>query len=718
MSTARVNALMAQMTTEEKIGQLIQLSADFFQNGQAEITGPMQDKNLTLDIVYSAGSVLGISGAEQVKNIQKDFIEHNRLHIPLLFMADVVHGYQTIYPIPLGLGATFNPELVRQTSEVAARESAAGGVHVTFAPMVDLVRDPRWGRVMESTGEDPYLNSVLAKASVDGYQGDLPLDKEHIAACVKHFAAYGAPEAGREYNTVDLSEWRFREQYLPAYAAAIEAQAMLVMTSFNTLFGVPATVNQHLMRDILRDELNFDGVLISDWDAISEVISHGVAADLAKAADLALTAGVDIDMMSFAYAKYLEKASKIDEKTLNLINEAATRVLELKEKLGLFEDPYRGLDVNAEAKEVYSSTNLAVAQRAAEESIVLLKNEADILPLQKSMKLALVGPVVATNDLLGSWSWQGERREKETLAQVFDKNFENIQVEAGCNYHSSDSISEQQAVAAAEKQDVIVAFIGLPSSDSGEATSKTDINVPKEQLALLEKLVTLNKPIISVVVTGRPLDLRRVSELSDAVVVAWFPGSKGAVAIENILDGTVSPSGKLPMTFPRNIGQVPIYYNSYRTGRPITNTPEDDINKYQSKYLDCDNSPLYSFGFGLSYAKLGIKSVDIINDNVNDEQPLVLEVTVINESDFSAKNTLQCYTHQLTGETVRPVKELKQFKKLTFAANSEQKVQITIAKDLLSNVHTDLNCYVDSGKYEVMVGFDSDNVITKSFKVE
>lgn len=718
MSTERVNALMKQMTTKEKIGQLLQMTGDAFKNGASEITGPMQDKHLSDETIYAVGSVLGTGGAERIMEIQKDYLAHNRLHIPLMFMADVIHGYQTIYPIPLGLGATFNPEIVRQTSEVAARESVAGGVQVTFAPMVDLVRDPRWGRVMESTGEDPYLNSVLAKASVEGYQGKLPLDKEHIAACVKHFAAYGAPEAGREYNTVDISEWRFREQYLPAYTAAIEAEALLVMTSFNTLFGVPASANQHLMRDILRDELKFHGVLISDWNAVGELMSHGVAANSEDATALALKAGVDIDMMSFAYASYLEKAAALDDQTLALINESTIRVLELKEQLGLFDDPFRGLDLEKEAQEIYSEKNLMVAQKAAEESLVLLKNEQQVLPLKTNQKIALVGPVVATNDLLGSWSWQGERHQPETLAQVFSETFADVKVEAGCDYRQENLAAQERALTIAQQQDVIVAMIGLPSSESGEATSLTNIQLPQAQLELLEKLATLNKPIISVVVAGRPLDLTRVDDLSTAIVMAWFPGSKGAVAIKNVLTGVVSPNGKLPMTFPRNVGQVPIYYNSYRTGRPVPDPKNDDGNGYQSKYLDASISPLYPFGFGLSYADLTIDQVEVIDHLVTATQPLAVAVTVTNHSDFVVKNVLQGYTHQLIGETVRPIKELKYFAKIEFAANSQQTIMVKIDKQALSSVHQNLKRYSDAGQYEIMIGFDSDELIKRDFDVQ
>ena len=484
MSSEQVNQLMQAMTPAEKIGQLIQTTADVFPDGDAVVTGPMKSANLSAESVYTIGTVLGISGAKKIRQIQHDYLQHNRLQIPLIFMADVIHGYQTIFPIPLALGASFNPATMEQASQVAAQESAAGGIHVTFAPMVDLVRDPRWGRVMESTGEDPYLNSVMAAASVRGFQGD-QLDDHHVAACVKHFAAYGAAEAGREYNTVDVSEWRFKEQYLPAYQAAVDAQAALVMTSFNTLFGVPASANQHLMRDILRQEMKFNGVLISDWGAVAELINHGVAGDLQGAADLALKAGVDIDMMGYAYAKYLEKAAELDSTTAQLIDESARRVLELKDKLGLFTDPYRGLTETREATEIKTAASLAAAQQAAEDSLVLLKNQHQILPLAADTQAALVGPVANSGDLLGSWSWQGDPAQTETIKTALSTLMPKLAFAAGSGYHTSNIRDLNEAVAVARQQDVIVVALGLPSDESGEATSLANIQLPAEQLQLL-----------------------------------------------------------------------------------------------------------------------------------------------------------------------------------------------------------------------------------------
>lgn len=714
-----VSELLAKMTTEEKIGQLIQLTGDFFQDGKAAITGPINElAHLKLQTVYSVGSVLGVSGAADVRRIQENYLANNRLKIPLLFMADVVHGYQTIFPIPLGLGASFDPTVMETASGIAAKESVAAGLHVTFAPMVDLVRDPRWGRVMESTGEDPHLNSVMAQAAVKGFQGDSPWDEKHLAASVKHFAAYGAPEAGREYNTVDMSEWRFREQYLPAYSAAIKAQAMLVMTSFNTLFGVPATQNQHLLRDILRDELGFHGVVITDWNAIEELVHHGTVRDLKDAAQKALAAGVDIDMMAFAYAEFLNKAVELEPGVLKLIDESAQRILELKETMGLFADPYRGLDESKEKDPEFIRDNLVQAQKAAEESLVLVKNHRQTLPLSQQQKLAVIGPVAQTGDLLGSWSWKGDVNTTQSIADALVDTFAEIVTAPGCGYHSFNKQQVEQAKLLASDADVIVAAIGLPSSESGEATSITDISIPTEQIALLKELKTLNKPLISVVITGRPLLLKEVHTLSDAVLIGWFPGSKGAQAIANILSGKVEPSGRLPMTFPLSLGQVPLYYNAYSTGRPIEVGQKNGEYKYVTKYIDSPNEPLYPFGFGLGYGKILLTDMTMVSNSLKMNDQLILNVTLTNDSPRDSKTVLQCYTHQKVGETVRPLKELKWFKKVTVEKQSSLKIQVNIPVARLASVHQDLSTKVDVGDYQVMVGFDSMNLKVLDFKVK
>lgn len=703
--------LLAQMTIEEKIGQLIQVTGDFFQDGRSEITGPLgQNNQLSDELKYTIGSVLGTSGADDVSEIQKNYLARSRLKIPLLFMADIIHGYKTIFPIPLGLAATFDPEMMRTAAQVSAAEAAAGGVKVTFAPMTDLVRDPRWGRVMESTGEDPHLNAVMAAAAVKGFQGELPIDATHIAATVKHFAGYGAPEGGREYNTVDISEWRFRDQYLGAYQAAIAAQAKLVMTSFNTLFGVPATGNHYLMQTILRGELKFNGVLISDWNAIAELLAHGTAQDIESAAKKALAAGVDIDMMAFAYAGLLAKVDQLSDDILALIDLAVQRVLNLKDELGLFDDPYIGISKEKEGEPSITFAHEQQALKAAEASVVLVKNAKRTLPIQATQRVFLTGPTANTGDLLGSWSWQGDVSQTETLCHQLNRHVDYLSYLPGVAYHediSTDWAAIKQHVASA---DVVVVALGLPSSESGEATSLSNPALPSQQVAFLKKIQALGKPIVTVVVTGRPLILSTVAQLSDALLISFFPGTKGAEALTNILLGKTEPTGRLPMTCPQNVGQIPLYYNDYNTGRPNQTTDGSGENRYMSKYLDVSNAPLFPFGFGLGYADIAIKQAKLVQTTFSVDDDIAVEVTLSNDAEIAGTTVLQCYTHQQVGETVRPRKELKWFKRLEVDAKQQRQVTICVPVNTLTNVHSDLTTHVDPGTYDIMVGLDSEHL--------
>ncbi|WP_281166010.1 glycoside hydrolase family 3 N-terminal domain-containing protein [Liquorilactobacillus sicerae] len=704
-----VKELISKMTFTEKIGQMTQLSGDFFASDNSAITGPLQQANLATTDLYQVGSILGVSGVDEVKKIQENYLQHSRLKIPLLFMADVVHGYRTIFPIPLALAASFDPQLVSQTSEIFSREAAAGGVHVTFAPMVDLVRDPRWGRVMEANGEDPFLNSELAKASVEGIQGQQKIpDADHVAACVKHFAGYGAVEAGREYNTVDISEWRLRDQYLSGYQAAIEAGVPLVMTAFNTFQGKPATGNYHLMRDILRRELGFKGPLISDWDAIGEMIAHGTASDLQDAAQQALKAGVDIDMMSMAYLKLARRVHPSSE-LVDLVNQAVERILNFKESLGLFTDPNRGLHSENE-KQIFSTHNLEIAQQAAVESTVLLKNKNNLLPLSKDCRLGLVGKFADNPDLLGSWSWQGKMAETQTIKSALQENFTKVSY-----------IQNQQLQAVdlqlLKQQDVIVACLGLSAQQSGEATSMTHPQIPDQQLALLRKLQQLNKPIITVLITGRPLVLNPIIKNSDGLLLLWFPGSRGAAALAQILLGEKEPGGRLPMTFPKDLGQIPLYYNNFRTGRPLVGDKSDLENKYLSKYIDQENQPAFCFGYGLGYAKTALSESKLDKKTYQSIDSIKVSVKIENHSDISAKQVIQVYCHQIVGETVRPQWELKAFQKVKLQPKEIRKVEIDLPLNRLAYVHSDLKRRLDPGNYCLRVGFDSQSGLRQSFKI-
>lgn len=708
--------LVNKMTLEEKAGQLTQLIGFLFENETSEVTGPISEMKLPEQLLKTSGSVLGSSGAATIKKIQKEYLEKSRLKIPLLFMADIVHGYKTIFPIPLAIGATWNLELAERSAEIAAIESAVSGLHVTFAPMVDLVRDPRWGRVMESTGEDGYLNDLYARAFVRGFQGEnLAEDKKRVAACVKHFAAYGAPEAGREYNTVNMSERQLRQDYLSSYKAAIDEGAALVMTSFNTVDGIPSSGNRWLMRDLLREEWDFDGVVISDWGAVKELIPHGIAEDGKEAAEKALLAGVDIEMMTFTYARHLEYLLKKNKGSEERVNESVLRVLELKNALGLFEDPYRGLSEELEEKLIFSQEHLNEARKTAEESIVLLKNNA-ILPLNEHKKVALIGPFAKGENILGSWAWKGNDEKLSHLADAMIERVRDQRVESakGCGITEIDDDLLSEALEMGQHAEIIVAAVGEHVSMSGEAASRTNIRLPEAQLKLIKELKKLNKPLIVVLFNGRPLDLHGIIDKADAVLEAWFPGSEGGRAITRLLYGDVNPSGKVTMSFPYNVGQVPVYYNAFNTGRPLASAPEE---KYVSKYLDSPNEPLIPFGFGMSYTTFEYGELEISADEFTEEQSLQISVEVRNTGSRKGKEIVQFYVRDLSGEVVRPVKELKGFKKIELQPNESESVSFELTEKMVRYFHSDLSLSSDAGAFEVFVGPSSAETESKKVKL-
>lgn len=719
MNKEKLQELVNQMTIEEKIGQLQQLTGNFYTDSEAEITGPLKEHGLSAQMVADAGSVLGLSGAEELIKVQKSYLENSRLQIPLLFMADIIHGYRTIFPIPLGLASSWSPELMKEASEVAAKESAVGGLHVTFSPMVDLVRDPRWGRVMESTGEDPMLNRHFARAAVEGYQGsDLRNDLEKIAACVKHFAAYGAPEGGREYNTVDMSERMLRDMYLPSYKEALDAGSKLVMTAFNTVDGIPATANKKLNRDILRGEFGFDGVLISDWAAIKEVIAHGVAGNDKEAALLAMEAGVDIEMMTFCYQHFLKELLAEDLVSIDLVDEAVLRILELKDDLGLFENPYRGANAEAEARWVYSEEHKAISEKVAQESVVLLKNQKQVLPLVQDQKLALIGPFVDNGEILGTWSWKGDPKETQTIQSVFEtsEEFKQVSYASIQDVNEVTASEEQAALATARDSDKLVLLFGENFMMSGEASSRTDIRLPEAQLKLIDQLAELKKPMVLVLFNGRPLALSEIEDKFDAIIEAWFPGTKGAQVIHDILSGKVNPSGKITMSFPRNVGQIPVYYNHFNTGRPIN---FDDIeNKYVSKYLDVANTPLYPFGHGLSYSEFSYNEFKTNQENYTLSETIHVSVEVTNTSQVAGLETVQLYVHDIVGQVVRPMQELKGYKKIKLAAGETQVVAFELTSSDLAYVHSDFTRKADPGEFEIMVGTSSEIVQTVTISLK
>ena len=713
MSEEILEYILEQMTLAEKIAQLTQLTSSFFEgsNHKSDPTGPMNELGINEEIVHNCGSVIGASGAKEIISIQREHLRKSRLSIPLLFMADIIHGFKTIFPIPLAIGCSWDLELAEKSAQIAALEASVSGIHVTFAPMVDLVRDPRWGRVMESTGEDPYLNSQFAKAFVHGFQGqNLENNPYRIAACVKHFAAYGAPEGGRDYNTVDMSERQLREYYLPAYKSALDAGTQMIMSSFNTVNGIPATGNKQLMRGILREQWKFNGVVISDWESVRELIPHGVAANEAQAAYQAIQAGIDIEMMSTTYIKHLSQL--VEERTIDeaLINEAVLRILRLKWNLGLFENPYRGADEALEKRVIMSKHHRDISRELATKSIVLLKNKNDVLPLHRNQKIALIGPFVKSQDILGPWSWLGSREEAISLYNGLTKKVEHHKFlyAEGCGIETGTDEGLNAALKLAKKSDVVVLALGENPEMSGEASSRSDIRVPQIQLDLVKKIKRINKPIIVVLFNGRPLDLHGVIDEADTILEAWFPGTEGGAAIADLLFGDQNPSGKLSMSFPYSVGQIPVYYNHFQTGRPKNKLQTGE--KYVSGYSDIPNEPLFPFGFGLSYTTFSYKNAKLSNETMEIDTTVTISVEVTNTGDVKGEEIVQLYIQDVVGEVVRPIKELKGFEKVMLQPGETRTISFTIDEEQLRYHHSDLQYKSDRGAFIAYIGPNSQDV--------
>lgn len=709
MDEQRLLALIDRMTPEEKIAQLQQLTGAFYEgfHDVELLTGPMEELGISQEVVRASGSALNLSGAETITRVQQAYLENNRLGIPLLFMADVVHGFKTIFPIPLAMGCSWNLELAEESARVAARESAVSGLHVTFAPMVDLVRDPRWGRVMESTGEDPYLNALFARAMVRGYQGsDLKGDTERLAACVKHFAAYGAPEGGREYNTVDMSERNLREYYLPAYQAAVDEGAALVMASFNTVDGIPASGNEKLMRGLLRGEWGFDGVLISDWASVRELVAHGAAEDDREAALRAIRAGLDIEMMTPCYVHHLPELIEQGAVDPLWIDEAVLRILKLKDKLGLFEKPLRGADPAREKELLLSPEHRRAAYELAVESCVLLKNEGGVLPLAPEAKVALIGPYAESDDILGWWSCNGERKDAQPLGAALAERLGAGRLTAvPCGLDRVTAAELDAALAAARSADTVVLALGESSEMSGEGAARIDIRLPAAQLELVRRVKELGKPLAAVLFNGRPLDLTGLYEESDAVLEAWFPGTEGGAAVADLLVGRRHPSGRLTMSFPRAVGQIPVHYNQFSTGRPFQPGREGD--RYVSKYIDCPNDPLLPFGFGLSYTEFRYGEPTLSGDRISRDEPLRVSVEVTNTGRRAGVETVQLYIRDVAGEVVRPLRELKAYVRLALEPGETGKAEFLLTEEQLRYHHSDLSFASDPGAFRLYVGGNS-----------
>ncbi len=701
----KIEEILSRMSLKEKIFQLEQFNSVLLKPLEGwDATGPMKDLGLTEKDLENTGSVLNSMGAERMRDIQTEFLEKNEHKIPLVFMHDVIHGYRTVYPINLGLACSFDLELIRSCAEMAATEAVADGVNVTFAPMVDLARDARWGRVMETSGEDPYLNSLIAKATVEGFQ------KGGIATCVKHFAAYGGALAGKDYAEVDMSEYTLREYYLPAYKAAIDAGADMVMPSFNVLNGVPATGNTWLLQDILRGEWGFDGVVVSDYGAVWELCVHGYAEDTKEAAYRALTAGVDMEMCSTAYAKNLEELLEEGKITEEQIDRAVLRILKLKEKLGLFENPYRYADAEKAKEVVLCAKHRALARKAVEESAVLLKNDG-VLPLSKTTKsVAVIGPHGDTGHVLGWWLCGGLAEETVSVCEGLRRYKDDLTVRyaKGCEvgWNSVDESYIAQAVELAKTSEAVVLCLGEKEEESGESNSKTHLDIPKVQYKLLEAVLEVNKNTAVLLFTGRPLAIPRLHEKAPAILNMWWPGTECGVAAANLLFGEVVPSGKLTMTFPYSSGQCPIYYNHCRTGRPSPYGRYDIV--HATRYIDTPNEPLYPFGYGLSYTAFAYSDVELSAREMKRGGEITASVTLTNIGNYKAKEVVQLYIRDLSGTFVRPVKELKGFEKVELDAGESKKVAFTITEEMLAFYGADMQKKAESGKFHVFIGGSSD----------
>lgn len=726
---AFIDQLVAKMTLDEKIGQLNLPSSGDFTTGQAQSSDI--GKKIEQGLV---GGLFNIKGVGKIRDVQKVAVEKSRLKIPMIFGMDVIHGYETTFPIPLGLSASWDMDLIQRSAQIAAQEASADGINWTFSPMVDVSREPRWGRVSEGSGEDPYLGSQIAKAMVYGYQGkDLSL-KNTILACVKHFALYGAPEGGRDYNTVDMSHIRMFNEYFPPYKAAVDAGVGSVMASFNEVDGIPATGNKWLMDDVLRKQWGFNGFIVTDYTGINEMIQHGMG-DLQQVSALAMNAGIDMDMVGEGFLTTLKKSMSEGKVTEQQITTAARRILEAKYDLGLFDDPYRYTDEKRAKTEVFNKANREEARNIAAQSMVLLKNDKQILPLKASGTVAVIGPLANNNEnMTGTWSVASRTKDavsimtglKETVKGVnfiyakgsnvfYDAKMEEKATMFG-KVSNRDSRSKEallkEAVETAKKADVVVLAIGETAELSGESSSRANIEIPQAQKDLLTELKKTGKPIVMVLFTGRPLVLNDENKQADAIVNAWFAGSEAGYAIADVLYGKVNPSGKLPMTFPRSVGQVPIYYNAKNTGRPLSDEKSDkcEFEKFRSNYIDECNTPLFPFGYGLSYTSFGYSDVQLSKTQLSGNDQLTASITLTNNGKYDGNEVVQLYIRDMVGSVTRPVKELKGFQKVFLKAGESKKVSFTITPEDLKFYNSELKYDWEAGEFDIMIGTNSHDV--------
>ncbi len=729
-----VEELLGKMTLQEKIGQL-----NLVTPGGGIATGAVVSENVEAKIkAGQVGALFGIAGPEKIKKAQEYAVNETRLGIPLFFGSDIIHGYRTTFPIPLGLSSSWDMDLIGEVARISASEATADGINWNFSPMVDIARDPRWGRVAEGAGEDPYLGSAIAQAMVNGYQGTDLTAANTMIACVKHFALYGAPEAGRDYNSVDMGRLKMYNQYLPPYKAAIDAGVTSVMTSFNDVDGIPATGNKWLLTELLRKEWGFEGFVVSDYTSVGEMIEHGMG-DMQQVSALALKAGLDMDMVSEGLLNTLEKSVEQDIVSEEEITNACRRILEAKYKLGLFEDPYRYINPKRAKKEILTPENRKTAREFAARSFVLLKNHNEILPLKKEAKIALVGPLAdSRGNMLGTWSPTG----KHELAVTIIEGFSNVAPKAKINYAKGSNIVDdkdyakrinvfgqrididkrspeimlREAIEAAEVSDVVVAVVGEATEMSGESSSRTDISIPEEQKKLIRAMVATGKPVVLVLMSGRPLTIPEEFELPVSILQVWHPGIEAGNAIADVVFGDYNPSGKLTSTWPRNIGQIPIYHSMKRTGRP-SSTP-DAYEKFKSNYLDVSNAPLIPFGFGLSYTKFAYSDLKVSKNEIGFGEDLDVSVTVKNIGDMDGEEVVQLYLSDLVRSVTPPGKQLKGFKKIFLKKGETKRVTLTLRPDDLKFYNSSLEFVAEPGDFEVFVGTNSEKTLKTGFTLK
>ncbi|MEY3050589.1 MAG: hypothetical protein RLY31_374 [Bacteroidota bacterium] len=712
---ARIEALLAKMTLEEKIGQLTLYTSDW------DVTGPSLNKNYLEDIRSGrCGNLFNAHTAAFTREVQRIAVEETRLGIPLLFGYDVIHGHKTIFPIPLAEACSWDLDLAERSARLAAREAAAGGLHWTFNPMVDVARDPRWGRVAEGAGEDSWLGSLIAAAKVRGYQGAQLSDPSTILACVKHFAAYGASQAGRDYHFVDMSERVLRETYLPPYRAAVEAGAATVMTSFNEYDGVPATANDFLLRKVLREEWGFDGFIVTDYTSMNEMIAHGFSRDERQAGEQAILAGVDMDMQGGIFQRHLMRSVQEGVVPQEAVDAAVRRILRQKAALGLFDDPYRYSDARREAEVTFSEELMDHARDAGRKSIVLLRNEPvagqPLLPLSRTVRdIALIGPLAdAAEEMLGTWRAAGDPAKAVSLLSALQSALPDTKIHhaQGCSVLEEGTEGFEAALAAARRSEVVILAVGERALQSGEAASRSQLGLSGGQQALLEAIHATGKPVIAVVMAGRPLTLSWAADHIPAIVNAWHLGTMAGPAITDVLLGDYNPAGKLVMSFPRNEGQIPIHYNMKNTGRPF-----DANNKYTSKYLDVDNTPLYPFGYGLSYTTFQYSDIRLDRSSLAPGETLRITVRLTNTGSRPGEEVAQLYVRDLVGSVTRPLRELKGFRKVSLQPGEQRELTFELTRDDLRFYTRDMRFDAEPGQFQLFVGGDSTADLSAMFEL-